>query len=420
MKKIVISLFALCIILSCGGNSETPINDDPTPNNEDFKVIEYDVVQVQKNYSTPIFVHYMPWFESPEFAEFPESSKGNWGVHWTMANKNPENTLSNGDRDIASHYYPIIGPYDNGEPDYCEYVVSCMKLTGLDGVIFDYPGITDVYDGKLLRDHTDALIPWLEKAGLQFSIMYEDGALNNAIEQNVITDKIAEGKRVLKHMSDNFFKKDSYFKLDNIPVLLNFGPQALKTNQEWLDVFSEIRDVNFFPLAYHGQSFNLTSAMDGAFAWVGETLNNDFYNYSKQFTYTAGGALYEYKEFYTSGGWGATGQTEISHNNGNTLRESLQRAKDANVDFIQVVTWNDWGEGTAIEPSKEHKFNQLNIIQDFLGVSYNSNDLELPIKLYQKRKEHKGKDLENKKLDQVFQYLISLQIDKARTLLNEL
>jgi hypothetical protein len=100
--------------------------------------------------------------------------------------------------------------------------------------------------------------------------------------------------------------------------------------------------------------------------------------------------------------------------------ETLNNAKNTNSDFIQLITWNDWGEGTAIEPSLEYEYQQLEIIQDFLGIPLNPGSLALTVELYQKRKEHKNKVLENKKLDQVFYYLVSLQLDKARALLDQL
>ena len=68
----------------------------------------------------------------------------------------------------------------------------------------------------------------------------------------------------------------------------------------------------------------------------------------------------------------------------------------------------------------DYGFHQLTIVQEFVGIESNRSNLELTVKLYQKRKEHEDRELENKKLDQVFYYLISLQSDKARDLLNQL
>lgn len=118
-------------------------------------------------------------------------------------------------------------------------------------------------------------------------------------------------------------------------------------------------------------------------------------------------------------GWG-NGYIDYNSNNGKLFEETLERSKFNDVDAIQVITWNDFGEGTIIEPTIEFGYKRLEQLQVFLGVNYSSNELSLAVKLYKKRKEHKGKDLENKKLDQVFNYLISLKIKEATELLNEL
>ena len=73
----------------------------------EFNVIEFEPISVNKTIKTPVYAHYMPWFQTPEFS-------GYWGNHWTMANKNPDEFI-NGQRSIASHYYPLIGPYDSSD-----------------------------------------------------------------------------------------------------------------------------------------------------------------------------------------------------------------------------------------------------------------------------------------------------------------
>jgi hypothetical protein len=403
--------FFLLLLISCSDKKETGITL------KDFDVTEYPPSNLSKKYSIPVYAHYMPWFESPEFAEYPNTQKGNWGYHWTMATKNPSISI-NGKREIASHFYPLVGPYDNGEPDYLEYAVVCMKLSGLDGILIDYPGITEVNDWKLLHHHTLAIIPYLKKAGLKFGIVYEDAALKNAFEQKIISDKVVEAKRVMKYMNDQFFSDPNYIRLNNKPLLLNFGPQALFTNNEWKSVLAEIPAINFLPLAYHGQSFNLSTSVNGAYAWVDETMNNNFYNYCSKLEFCIGGAMPEFKDFYKEGGWG-NGYTTYSALNGRLLEETLQRAKSNRIDAIQIITWNDFGEGTMIEPTLEFGYSRLEQLQSFLGVNYTKTELDLAVQLYKKRKENKGKVLENKKLDQVFYYLVSLQIDKAKNLLNE-
>jgi hypothetical protein len=126
-----------------------------------------------------------------------------------------------------------------------------------------------------------------------------------------------------------------------------------------------------------------------------------------------------FEDYYTEGGWGDGFETRDPRN-GERLRDVLEIATENDLDFLQIPTWNDWGEGTIIEPSLEFEYQRLEILQEWFGVEYRKEDLELAVKLYQKRKEHKGKQYENQVLDQVFYYLVSLQIDEARKLLEEL
>jgi len=137
----------------------------------------------------------------------------------------------------------------------------------------------------------------------------------------------------------------------------------------------------------------------------------------EQYPITIGGAMPEFKDFYQEGGWG-DGYTTYSSLNEQLLIQTLHRS--ANTDIIQIITWNDFGEGTIIEPTREFGYSRLEQIQEFLGVSYREQELTLAVDLYNKRKEYQNNELINKKLDQVFYYLISLQIGEAQELLNSI
>lgn len=392
--------FFLSLLLSCAKEED------------DFTIVEYEAIPINKTFEKPIYIHYMPWFQSPEIS-------GYWGPHWTMANRDPDRILSDGKRDIASHYYPLIGPYDSSDPDYLEYALTCIKLAGIDGILIDYYGKWNFNDYAQLLLASNAVIEICKKVGLNFGLVYEDRTLQSIVDQG-FSNKIDLARGDMVYMEENYFRRDNYFKLNEKPVLLNFGPITLKTNEEWVNVFSAIdTEINFFPLAYHPQYDNLTTSVDGVFAWVGEAQSEDLSNYAKRFDFFGGGALFEFREFYEEGGWQATNQSKLFNRNGALLRETLNNAKNTNSDFIQLITWNDWGEGTAIEPSREYEYQQLEIIQEFLGMPLNPRSFALTVELYQKRKKYQNKVLENKKLDQVFYYLISLQFDKARALLDE-
>ena len=79
----------------------------------------------------PVMVYYMPWYAAKPFS-------GEWGWHWTMNHFNPDTLNASGEQQIASWYYPLIGPYDSSDPAVLEYHVLLMKLAGIDGVIVDW------------------------------------------------------------------------------------------------------------------------------------------------------------------------------------------------------------------------------------------------------------------------------------------
>ena len=71
----------------------------------------------------------------------------------------------------------------------------------------------------------------------------------------------------------------------------------------------------------------------------------------------------------------------ISLRMGTTFTESL--ALGAGSPMVQIATWNDYGEGTAIEPTRGAGYKYLEILQKRLNVSaHGSADLRLPVMLW--------------------------------------
>ena len=73
-----------------------------------------------------------------------------------------------------------------------------------------------------------------------------------------------------------------------------------------------------------------------------------------------------------------------------------------------------------IEPTLEFRYTFLNALQSFAGLKYNTAILENIYKLYTLRKAYPNDAKIQNKLTQAFYYLVSLQEDKAQSLLNEI
>jgi len=333
------------------------------------------------------FVHYMPWYEAK-----PHSPS--WGYHWTMNHFNPDQKDKKGHRKVASHDYPLLEPYDSNDPAILECHVQWIKLAGIDGVIIDWYGIEDHFDYAMTHRNTQHLIKYIKKAGLKFIICYEDQTYPNTLKNNLITPDQAypNGLKVMKWMDQNWFSDPSYFTIDSQPLLLVFGPQYFKEN-EWESFFSKLKHP---PLLFGLPHLSKSSGTVGSFAWppahggkeVPVSEWTDFLTHLYEKT-NKGEAIIPavfpgyrdiYKEAKLHESYGF-----IDSRKGVTLEETFDLALKCKSDIVQISTWNDYGEGTVVEPTTNRGYQYLSAIQKRLvpadEIKY--RNLKLAFQIYQ-------------------------------------
>jgi len=407
-------LLYFCIGLLCGGCARDPHTGEPTPG--DTTLVVYAPAVVKKSVSKKVFAHLMPWFES----KHTNQPTGAWGQHWTMANQNPDLTDASGRRQIASHYYPLIGPYASADPNVIEYQLLLMKFSGIDGVFIDWPGTTQLYDYPRNAENAGKIIAMLGKAGLAYSIVYEDQNINIAYNKGVFTDKIAAARKDMEYLQTNYFGASNYEKVDGRPLLLVFGPQTFAAENDWRAIFSTLPvKPCFFTL--WGASSKAGATAAGTFAWINPDNTGSLQNfYGNNYQGLKIGSAYPgFNTYYAAGGWGGPNFVINASGTGNFL-STLDLALQSNVHYIQLPTWNDYGEGTMIEPTIEFGYSLLTALQQRLGVNYHQPELELVNRLYALRTGHAGDAPVQRQLDQAFYYLVSLNVSKASDLLKSI
>ncbi len=371
-------------------------------------------VLVTKTNPVKLYMHYMPWFQSKQYS-------GNWGYHWRMSNKNPEVILPNGQRQIAAHYYPLIGPYDSGDRDLIDYHLLLMKYAGVDGVMIDWYGSYDVNDYKVNGDNTNALVKRLKEVGLDFGIVYEDYTAE-LVSKATIYSPLEVAQQDMRYVAQNFMTSDRYIKVDGQPLLLTFGPRYFTTKNDWSQILASINlSVTFMPLWNFSNRVGTENA-DGEFAWIDfnasySTLTN-FYQGTNH-GLTLGSVFPGYHDYYVAGGAG-TSFGFVDHQNGQTLTQTLNKAQAFNIPYLQLNTFNDFGEGTMFEPTVEFQYQFLETLQTFSGVSYDKAAFESIYNYYLKRKELAGNADAQKTLDDVFTALNDLKLTTADSLLSGL
>jgi hypothetical protein len=378
--------------------------------------------------SKPVLVYYMPWFVAKPYSD-------NWGWHWTMNHFDPDVTDASGQKQIASWYHPLIGPYDSADPVVLEYHVLLMKLAGIDGIIVDWYGRDNHLDYAINNERTSAIFKYARKAGLKFALCYEDRTILQQINDGVLaaTNAIAHAQQTMRFVQSNYFGDPSYLQWSNRPVLLNFGPQYFKANEQWESILSALgpgRQPAFFTednrLPIGAGAFNwppmwlsLTPGARGVLSIA--ALENYLANFEQNgSTWPAyiSSAFPRFHDIYQPAGvrdyWGYLGDRK-----GEILRMTWSRAMTNRSAMVQIVTWNDFGEGTVVEPTVEYGYRDLGIIQDLrrehLDKSFanRTNDLALATRVYQLRRAAVTNSALNVNLDEVFIEIVQNKLSSA-------
>jgi hypothetical protein len=361
-----------------------------------------------------VMAHYQPWYQVP-------AVNGRFN-HWNLGTSRGTSsktlakgqataselpfdlteTLPNGQANIGSNYYPLTGPYDSRDADTLEYQVALMKIAGIDGLIFDWYGDKNFSDYGLINEGFVAMVKMLERAKLKFSICYEDNTIAKMIGASAITEEnaVPTAKEEMKWLNDNYFQKTSYVKTENDrPVLLRYGPEYFSDPSQWNTIVSETSTKPYFvDLAYETKQARPDVKPDAEFEWLAMPASGElrrghlvqqlnwFYNRYKDASYLVGTAFPSYDDSPLKDAKLEDAASSLQYRNGETFKLMLDAARRSRLDIVQLATWNDYGEGTMIEPTAERGYKELEEVQVFnknwrTNSLFTSADLRVPIEL---------------------------------------
>ncbi|HEY69362.1 MAG TPA: hypothetical protein G4O08_02135 [Anaerolineae bacterium] len=374
-----------------------------------------------------IMAHFMPWYEAPPIAS-------SWGQHWTMNHYRTETVGTDGTRPIASHYYPLTGPYDSMDEDVLAYQVLLMKLSGIDGAIVDWYGHTSRSDYRSSHVRTAVLFQYLQQAGLNFVICYEDQTVGHLINDGRLSTEnaIARAQEDMIAIQERWLQDETYLRIDGQPVLLNFGPQYFRTNAEWNEIFSVLETQ---PLFFTLDS-RIGSSAAGAFNWppmheswegvlsmsaLKMQLSN-FYLRASYWEHFVASAYPGFHDIYAQAGVGQS-YGFLDADEGETFATTLEQAFTHNPDIVQLVTWNDYGEGTIIEPTQEFGYQYLEMVQEARrqwvdpDFPFTADDLRIPLQILELRRSHAGDAEIGALLDSAYNLALNGDTSSAAALL---
>jgi hypothetical protein len=325
----------------------------------------------------------------------------------------PERLNSDGDWDLAAAHQPIIGPYDSSDPHLIEYHLALAWAAGINGFVIDWYGPDDKDDtDRAFRRMLDIVERWRQEYNFRFfmAATYEEQIL---MQLNDPQAREAAASMHLGYILAEYTPQASYLHYDEVPVIFYFeawpdGQPGLLRPQQLDRVKAGLPN---FHLIYMGAEQEFLDVSQGFFSWVSGTNEDpddwgedyvdwvygemDFRSREHQLKLNIGSVWAGFDDSKVWG-WGSSPRF-IDRQDGRVyaqtwdaaLQDQAQRERES-PSWVQIITWNDWNEGSEIEPSVEHGFTYLQATQRYVsrytGRDMPATALSIPEAIYRLRK----------------------------------
>jgi hypothetical protein len=268
----------------------------------------------------------------------------------------------------ASTNYPVGGAYDSHDPAVIDRHIHQARACGIDTFISTWWG-RDTFD-----DQAFALL--LDRAALAdfHATIYWERAPGEGEEQ------IRAAVRDMLYVLRKYAAHDAFLKLDGKPVIFVYGRvMGQAPTGSWPEIISEIEasygsEVVFIADGYQESYARL---LDGVHTynicgWVQKNSPEELRTLARErFEASVGLARglgkiscltvipgYDDTKIRTPG-------TDAERHDGQTYRVLWEEAIAADPDWMLITSWNEWHEGSEIEPSVEHGDKYLRLTREY-------------------------------------------------------
>lgn len=295
-----------------------------------------------ENVPRKVLAFYYSWYGTPKF--------GHGWTHWEH--------VDFAARDIsAATHYPAIGPYDSHDPDLIDRHIDQAQGCGIDGFIATWWGRGD-YTDEAFR----VLLNRARRKNFEVTVYWEraPGAGHEQI-RNAVGD--------LVYLLRTYGRQPAFLKVNGAPVIFVYGRVLHQVPQSaWPEIITRTRErvgLDFLLIA-DGYRSDWARMFDGVHTynicgWVaGKSIDQIRDEARRRFTAAVAlargqGAIscitvipgYDDTKIRTPG-------INAERHDGETYRALWEEAIAAGPDWVLITSWNEWHEGSEIEPSLEY------------------------------------------------------------------
>ncbi|MBD3352023.1 MAG: hypothetical protein GF364_11105 [Candidatus Lokiarchaeota archaeon] len=338
-----------------------------------YTVIGSNVIETDKK----VAAFYYGWYSNDtDFSQtnpYLIEDTAQW-AHWNCPGYDPP-------INACSTFTPELGWYDSADPYVLEKHLKDAEWAGIDAFICSYWG----YNGFEFRNIENLLrVADAINSNLSFSLYFETSMGNLPEEENnqIIETLSTELEYIYDFFTTGGFQ-DLIWMEDEKPVLFAYVVRDYDASV-WSTVIDDLanNDKEFFLVAdrpgdkpEYNRNFEGSHQYDVYYPTYHDEYLETFLNikincetYDQLFIAGVSPGYDDHKV--------RDGHPALLREKGNTYVQSWETAISLNPNWITITSWNEWHEGTEIEPSIENSdlaLNQTKIfIEEFKSGQYNA------------------------------------------------
>jgi glycoprotein endo-alpha-1,2-mannosidase len=297
-----------------------------------------------------VFCFYYNWYKTPAF----DGTDQHW-AHWSNGDKKG---YPGGDN-IGANFFPSLGNYSTKDPVLIAKHMDMIQKAGIDAIFLTYWG----------KDHFTAesipvILKEAQKAGVKVGFQIEPYGNRSPLTV----------KEDVRYIIDTWGNDPAFYRADDTGKPLFFIYDSyLSKAPEWAEVFNAkgshtIRktpyDSDFIGLWVDSneQEFFKTSGFDGFYTYFVSKVFRYGSN-PKNWAYMQQWAIQNKKRFIPCVGPGYNDErirpenavNTQSRDNGKYYDDYWKKAIAIKPSAVAITSFNEWHEGTQIEPAKPYK-----------------------------------------------------------------
>jgi len=300
------------------------------------------------NYKVHTF--YYGWFGNPEY----DGSYRAWNhqviPHWIDTTWNNLAPHTGGD-DVGANFYPQLGNYSSKDPATISTHMQQIREAGIGVVVISWWGKGDFTDQSV-----GTLLDTAHAHGLKVAFHIEP-----------VYNTVAEFRGLMEYISSSYLQHPAMYKIDGKPLYYLYNSFQLK-HEEWQSLLNPDSTSSLRSTPLDGVFIGLwTTGFDGEFAV--KSGFDGFYTYFASDGFAYGSTTSNWPDmaafarennliYIPSVGPGYADtrirpwneKTTKSRDQGRYYEEMFKNAVNTTPDFISITSFNEWHEGTQIEP----------------------------------------------------------------------